>query len=608
MRVLRKHGERFGAMSFQIGLLLMLVLLAVVLFATEWIEADVTALALLITLILTGLLPADRAFAGFGSDTVIMIFGLLILTSALMRTGVMDLVGRRILRHTGDDPRRLQIVVMIASAGLGAFMSNTASTAFFVPIVFGIARRAKISPAKLLLPLAFSSILSSSVSLISTSTNLVVSGMMTTYKMAPMGMFELAPVGIPIVVAGLIYMMTLGRRLIPDRFADDGSDAPAYGVRAYLSELLVLPGSPLIGKTIAESGLGRDLDLTVVRIVRNKTETLPPRAETAIREGDVILVEGGTDEILKVKETAGIDIKADVKLADHSIEDGEVGMVEMIILPGSPLIGRTLKGHRFREHYGLQVLGINRHGETLRRKVSLLPLRLGDVLLVQGPRVKLQEAADDRTFRILGELATSRPNTHRAPMAVAIFIAVLVLATAKVLTLPVAMMLGALLVFLTRCVTPEEAYCDVEWKAIVLVASMLGLGVAMENTGAAQYLSGLIVGGLGHANPLFLLSGFFVLTVLLTQPMSNQAAAIVVLPVALQTAYQLELNPRTFAMMIAVAASCSYLTPLEPSCVMVYGAGRYRFADFLKVGSLLTLVIFIIAIVLVPLVWPLAAK
>jgi di/tricarboxylate transporter len=266
-----------------------------------------------------------------------------------------------------------------------------------------------------------------------------------------------------------------------------------------------------------------------------------------------------------------------------------------------------LKGQRFREHYGLQVLGINRHGETLRRKISLLALRMGDVLLLQGPRQRIQEAADDPTFRVLGDLAAARPNTRRAPLACAIFIGVLVVATAKWVTFPVAMMLGALLVFLTRCITPQEAYGDIEWKAIILIGCMLALGAAMEHTGAALYLSRLIVEGIGPARPLLLLSGFFFLTVLLTQPMSNQAAAIVVLPIALQTASQLGVNPRTFAMMIAVAASCSYLTPLEPSCVMVYGAGRYRFSDFLKVGSLLTVVIYLISILLVPIFWPLHA-
>jgi di/tricarboxylate transporter len=399
-------------------------------------------------------------------------------------------------------------------------------------------------------------------------------------------------------------MMTLGRKIIPDRFRPEEIGRASESMRAYLTELLILPESKLIGKTIAQSGLGRDLDLTALRVVRNKTESIPARADTVIAAGDVILVQGATDDILKIKDVAGIDIKADVKLADPELEDKDTGMVEMIILPGSPLIGRTLKGQRFREHYGLQVLGVNRHGETMHRKISLLPLQLGDVLLVQGPLAKIEDAADDSTFRLLGDLSARRPNASRAPLAIGIFVGVLALATFEVLSLPVAMMLGALLDFATRCITPQEAYCDVEWKAIILIGCMLALGVAMESTGGARFLSEAIVRGVG-SNPLLLLSGFFFLTVFLTQPMSNQAAAIVVLPIALQTALHLQLNPRAFGMMIAFAASCSFITPLEPSCIMVYGAGRYRFADFLKVGTLLTLIIYVIVIVLVPIVWPL---
>ncbi|HEX8280134.1 MAG TPA: SLC13 family permease, partial [Chthoniobacterales bacterium] len=329
-------------MTLQIGLLFAFVLVALVLFATEWVEADVTALGLLMAMVLTGILPADKAFAGFGSDTVIMILGLLIMTAALMRTGVMDLVGRWIVRHAGESSRRLQTVVMTGAAGLSAFMSNTAATAFFVPITFGVGRRAKISPAKLLMPLAFASILAGSITLIGTSTNLVVSGLLTQYQLAPMGMFELAPVGLPITIAGLIYMMTLGRRIIPDRFRPEEITGGSQGIRAYLTELLILPDSNLIGKTIAQSGLGRDLDLTALRVVRNKTQSIPARAETMLEAGDVVLVQGASEDILKIKDMAGIDIKADVKLADPELQDKDTGMVEMIILPGSPLIGRTL--------------------------------------------------------------------------------------------------------------------------------------------------------------------------------------------------------------------------------------------------------------------------
>jgi di/tricarboxylate transporter len=596
-------------MTWEIGLLLGIIALAVVLFSLERISPDVIGLGLVVLLSLTGLLPKNRAFEGFGSDTVITILGLLILTAALLRTGVMDIVSRVILKHTGENPIHLAAVVMCTAAGLSAFISNTAATAFFVPLVIGIAQRAKISPSKLLMPLAFSSILSSSVTLISTSTNLVVSGLMTQAHLRPMGMFELAPVGIPITIVGLVYMFFIGRRLIPNR-APETDLMAEFGMRPYLSELVILPSSTYIGKTIAAANLRHDLDVNVIQIVRNKKEVLLPKPDLVLAEGDVLLVEGKTEQLLKIKDTAGIDIKADVKLTGPTPETKGVSLVEVILMPKSPLIGRTLKGFRFRERYGLQVLGLNRHGENIRRKLSQAPLRMGDVLLLQGPPEHIASLQDQNVVKILNAVSEERPNRKRARRAIVIFVGVIVLGSIKVgdvqlISFPLAMILGSVLVFLTKCITPEEAYREVEWKAVILIGSMLALGVSMQETGTAAYLAKLITNFASQFSPVWLLTGFFILTVLLTQPMSNQAAAAVILPVAIQTAVQLGLNPRTFAMMIAVAASCSYLTPLEPSCLMVYGPGRYRFIDFLKVGSLLTVLIYVIAILLVPRVWPL---
>lgn len=599
-------------MTWEIGLLLGIIAVAVVLFSLERISPDVIGLGLVVLLAVTGLLPKDRAFEGFGSDTVITILGLLILTAALLRTGVIDIVSRIILRHTGENPLHLVGVIMCTAAGLSAFISNTAATAFFVPLVIGIAERAKISPSKLLLPLAFSSILTSSVTLISTSTNLVVSGLITQANLAPMGMFELAPVGIPIALVGLAYVFFIGRRLIPDR-SKPGDLLGEFGMRPYLSEMVVLPSSTFIGKTLEDAAFRRDMDLNIVQIVRNKKEVLLPKPDLLLQEGDVLLVEGRTDHLLKIKDTAGVDIKADVKLADPGPENKNVSLVEVILMPKSPLIGRTLKGYRFRERYGLQVLGVNRHGENIRRKLSQAPLRMGDLLLLQGPPENINALQDENVVKILNAVGGERPNRGRARRAITIFLGVIALGTIKIggtqlLSFPLAMMLGSVLVFATKCITPEEAYREVEWKAVILIGSMLALGVAMQETGTATYLAQVITDFAGKAGPFWLLTGFFVLTVALTQPMSNQAAAAVIIPVAIQTAIQLGFNPRTFAMMIAVAASCSYLTPLEPSCLMVYGPGRYKFIDFLKVGSILTILIYIIAILLVPRVWPLDAK
>jgi len=592
-------------MNPQILLMLGTVLAAVVLFSWARLPTDATALGILLFLILTGLLPPEKAFAGFGSDVVVMMLGLLILMAALARTGVTDFAARALLHWGNPGSNQLLLVVMIAAVSLGAFMSNTAATAFFLPVIIGLARRAKISAAKLLMPLAFASILASSITLVSTSTNIIVSGLMTEHNMPPMSMFELAPVGLPIAIVGVLYMFVLGQRLVPDRIPAEQIED--WSVRLYLTEILILPDSSLIGKTLAESGMGRDLDLTVLRIARGETLSLVPRANTRLKRGDVLLVEGERESILQVKEVAGIGIKADVELSHPDLNTEEIGLTEVILLPGSPLIGRTLKGLRFREQYGLQALAINRHGARLMRKMSRIRLRMGDVLVVQGDRAQIAALERQGTFRILGSIDEKLFNRERAPRALAIFAGVLAAATFNWVSLPVATLLGAMLVFVTRCITPEEAYSQVNWKALILIASMLGLGAAMEATGTAEFLAAQAVKVVGYSQPVWMLSAFFALTVLLTQPMSNQAAAVVVLPVAIQTATQLGLNPRSFAVVVALAASCSFLTPLEPSCLLVYGPGRYRFVDFVKVGLPLTLLIYIISITMVPLFWPVQA-
>lgn len=591
-------------MTLEIGLLLAIIIGSLICLSFDWFPADVVGLGVVLALILTGLLPTEKAFAGFGNETVIMIFCLLIMTVSLAKAGVVEWVGRMLVRFTGDRPHMGLIAIMTGVAFLSSFISNTASTAFFVPIVIGMAARAKISPSKLLLPVAFSSILASSVTLISTSTNLIISGLMVTSGLEPMKMFELTPVGLPILVIGLIYMLLVGNRLIPSRESSDEL-IESFGVRPYLTEILILPDSPLVGKTLEQSGLGSTLDLTVLKVVRNKTEYFVPRSNTTLQANDVLLVEGAAEEVLKIKDISGIEIKADVKLSDPNLQDEDTTLVEALVLPRSPLIDRTLKRARFRDRYGMQVLAMNRHGQNVLRKISQIPLRTGDVLLLQGNKKRIAALQEDPGFRILGAIEETRFDRRKAIISVSIFVGALLAGTFGIVPFPVAVLMGAFCIFLTRCVTPEDAYRQLEWKVVILIACMLSLGAAMEKTGADLYLANLLVSQVATIGPLGLLSGFFFLTVGLTQPMSNQAAAAVILPVAVETANQLGLNPRTFVMMVAVAASCSYLTPLEPSCLLVYGPGRYRFTDFLRVGAGLTVLIFLVAIVLVPRVWPL---
>ncbi|MCD4738263.1 MAG: anion permease, partial [Anaerolineae bacterium] len=306
-----------------------------------------------------------------------------------------------------------------------------------------------------------------------------------------------------------------------------------------------------------------------------------------------------------VRQIEGLAFKADIKLSDPRLQAGETQLAEVILLPGSPLIGQTLKALRFRQRYGIQVLGVSRHGKGIFRKLSRTPLQIGDRMLIQGRRTRISILDTNNTFQVLGAVEHQYPKRELAPWTIGIFVAVLVLAALNVLSLPVAVLAGTLAVFLIGSITPEEAYHEIAWETLIVIGCMLALGAAMQHTGAAEFLATQIVGLVQNTSPTLMLSAFFFLSLLLTQPMSNQAAAVLVVPIAIQTAQQLGLNPRTFVMMIAVGASCSFITPLEPACLMVYGSSDYRFTDFVKVGSPLTILVYLIAILLVPAFWPL---
>ncbi len=579
---------------------------AIILFSWDRIPSDVVALGVLLAVVATGLVPAEQAFLGFGSGTVIMILGFFVMTAALSHTGIVDTVGMWILSHVGNRPSVLLAVIMVSVSTLSAFISNTAATAFFIPVVLGLALRNNTSPSRLLMPLAFAAILTSSVSLISTSTNMVISELMVRGGQAPMGMFELAPAGIPVAIAGLVYMLTIGVRLMPNRKAQEATQEEV-GDRSYNADLVVPDDSPLIGVPLAQSPVGTDSGFNVVRLVRDG-KSLADRAEATLEAGDVIVVEGRRRDLIRVKDISGLDIKADVHLPDETEEDGEEpSIVEGVLMPNSPLIGHSLRSAEFFDRYGLKVLGLNRASLTRPRPLSQIRLRLGDVLLLQGKPENVKALERGNLFNIFGGVPTERLNTTHAALAVAIFAAALIAVSFGIVAMPVAAIGGAFLMMLTRCISPDEAYRKVEWKVLILIGSLLSLGAAMEASGAGQYLAAMLIQVVGDQSPLLVLGCFFVLTVALTQPMSNQAAAIVVVPIAFETARQLNLNPRSFAMMIAIAASCSYLTPLEPSSLMVYGPGKYRFMDFVRVGFPLTFLIFAIAMILVPIIWPLSA-
>lgn len=610
-------------MTQPIATVLILLFIALVLFATERIPIDIVTILLVIGLVLTGTLNVSEAFAGFGNDIVITIAGLFVLTGGLVKTGVVDVVGRRLHRIAGGNEFKLTTLIMFTAAACASVMKNTTTTAMFVPVVLGIAHRARVQPSKLLMPLAFGAILGGTCTLIGTSTNLAVSGALAKLgqngellqrfnigpePLAPFTMFELTPVGIAIVVVGMLYMLLVGLRLLPARGSAD-SLVEQYGMRQYISEVVVVEGSPLAGRTLEEGNLSEILDLTVIGIIRGTQGRLPPRGEEVLQEGDLLLVQGRMEDILRVKEEAGIEIRPDFELQPHDLEAGDVELFEVMILRGSEMTNRTLRSLNFRDRYDLTVLAINRHGMALLTKLSTVTLRFGDVLLVQGTKEGVERLTSDGHVLLLegAGLQGQRERAGKRWWAVGAFLVFLFFSVLHLAQVPlaIAVLFGVLILLASRALHLREVYELIDWRLIVLIAGMISFGTAMEKTKADQYLADIIVNNFQAYGGVAVLAGFFALTVALTQPMSNQAAALVVLPIAVKTALALGLNPRAFAVAVTYAASCSFLTPLEPACVLIYTPGRYRFLDFFKVGSILTVAVFAIVVLLVPYFWPL---
>lgn len=592
----------------EITITLTLLILAIVLFATEKLPVDVVGILLVVALILTNVLTVPQAVAGFGNDIIITIAGLFILVGGLIKTGLVDLIGRRMYKVSGSNLFVLTALIMATAALASSVVNNTTTAAMFLPVVIGLAAKAKVPPSKLLMPMAFGTILGGSCTLIGTSTNLAVSGAIQRYGYEAISMFELTPIGVIMVLLGVLYMLFIGLRLLPSAGASE-SLTDDYSIREYISELVVLPDSPLVGKTLGSSNISTDLELNVIGIIRGDERKINPDPRERIQRRDLLLVEGKITDLLRVKELVGLEIKPDFMLNDGVLESDDAQLYEVLVMSDSALLGQTLKTLRFRQRFDLTVLAINRHREMIIEKLSDVTLKFGDVLLVQGSKENLEAMVGEGDILLLEDVSASSMRLAKRKWAISAFLFFLLLSVSKVtigIDVPVmiCVLAGVFVMLATKTVRYSEMYSLIDFRLLVLIACMMSFGVAMENTGTDKFLAGLIESYFGIYGPTAVLAGFFVLTVILTQPMSNQAAALVVLPIAIKTAIAMGVNPRTFAIVVTLAASFSFITPLEPACVLVYTPGRYRFMDFVKVGSVLTLLVFTVSMLLVPVFWP----
>lgn len=589
-------------MSFEIGLLLALLVTATVLFAFEWLSVDLVALLLVAALVISGILTPEQAFAGFAGEIIIILASIFVLSGALVASGASRWLGRGTDALMRSGPRGAAARLMALSAGLSAFLNNTSTTAVLLPAVVRSAQSRSISPSRLLMPLAFASMLGGTCTLIGTSTNVAASGLLREMGLEPFGMFEFSAVGLIVVGLGILYLTTLGMRLLPEAAA--ASLTESYDLARYLAEVAITEGSRLDGVHIRDAEL-HDRGIHVVAITRGDKTTFPT-IDHRLTTGDVLLVQAGKESLLSLYEDEALHLVPAEDQGRRALTDDSIRFAEAIVMPQSRFIGRSLRELRFRRRYGVSVLAIHRRGKAIPVAIADLRLKLGDMLLIEGPEGPFTALGNSRDLRPLGEI-DDVPRRRRPLLAVGALAAAVVSGSAGLLPLPIGFLLAAIAVVIGGCMTVEEAYDAIEWHLLILIGGMTSFGVAMQETGTATYLADLIAGLGSDLGPTAVLAGFALLTILLTQPMSNAAAVLVVLPVAIGTASQLGVSPRTFAVAVTLAGSLSFITPFEPACLLVYGPGKYHFRDFVRVGLPLSAIALVVLVVAVPWLWPFEA-
>lgn len=584
----------------EIAITLGLLAFAIILFITEKFSVDVVTGILLVVLVVTGILSPAEAFSSFGNEFIIILASIFVITKAIEESGVLDELSGRIARTKPAKLGGLLLWIMPFTSFLSAFMNNTTVTALLIPPVLSLSKKSKIPASKVLMPLAFASVVGGTCTLIGTSTNVAVGAYLSEHKIAEIGMFDFVELGVLLTVISFVYMLTIGKWLLPVR--EEKELAEYYNVREYMSEIKILENSPLIGQPVTTSDLNK-LAFTVISVIRNKRK-LYSLDERQFVKDDVVLVNGNIKELMAVKEKSGIDIVADTIQADDVDAKGQM-LFEVLIPANSRLAGITVKDVKFRQRYGLVVVAIHRSEKRMVQKIGSVKLEIGDLLLVQGLPNSFKDFHDNHNLIVLEEHAHNPNRLKKGYITIALFILAVLVTSFNLLPLSVAFLVAAIATVLLNIVPAENVYQSIDWRMLMLIGGMSAFGIAMVNSGADKFLSSLIVEWFQPLGPSGVMLGFMVLTVLLTQPMSNAAAALVVLPIALQTAALFQVNPVTYAMAIMLSASVSLATPFEPSCIMVYGPGKYKFFDFVKVGGLLTFILMLVIYVGVKMYWPL---
>nr|WP_229111989.1 SLC13 family permease [Halapricum desulfuricans] len=615
-----------------------IILAALVLFATEVVPVDITALGILVALLLVqpvteqlamwGVLQGpvyvltepgsdvtavSQGLSGFASTATITVLAMFILSAGVRRTGAIQILGSKVAAYTRDDETRQLGATIGLVSPISGFINNTAAVAILLPMVTDLAHRGKSSPSKLLMPLSFASMFGGTLTLIGTSTNILASEItgrlgreLGIATLEEFSMFEFTGLGIVVMIVGTIYLMTVGRLLTPARIKPAEDLTEEFEMADYLTEVVVREDSPIVGEAVQTALTDSDFDVDLVQLIREDDVFLEPLGPKTIQPGDIFAVRTDRETLVELMDVDGLDLLPEVEVTDTELETAErnQNLVEVVIAPGSSLVGETLASSNFRQRYDATVLALRRGESLIRKRMDRAQLRVGDTLLVQATSDSVDRLNNNRDFIVAQEVTRPDYRKSRIPVAVGIVAGVVGLAALTPIDIATAALTGSLGMVLTGCLKPTEIYDAVQWDVIVLLAGVIPLGVALEVTGGAALIADGIVVVAPSLPPIFVLGLMYVVTALLTNVISNNASVVLMIPVAVEVATQLTVNPFAFVLSVTFAASTAFMTPVGyQTNLFVYGPGGYRFTDYVRVGGPLQALLAVVTTVGIAAIW-----
>ena len=589
--------------SLDMVLVGIIVIAAMAMFIWGKVRIDVIALCVLVLLFVLGLIESEHVLYGLANQATVTLAAMFIISEGLVRTGLVEWTARKLDHLAGKTELRLMLFLSLTAAILSAFIINAAIVAIFIPVAMVLARSRKIAPSRVLIPLSYASQFGGVCTIVGSSTNLIVNSIAVNNGMEPYGFFEFLPLGLAMVGAGLVYLAAVGRWLLPVRKAE-AEQVDKYRLMDYLAELQVTEKSPLIGQTWETSKVGDETRIELANLLR-ETKAVSRPSRTRIKPGDILLLHGNIEQILQIESKYRLKTLKDARVKDQTLSSHNMKISEVLIPPGSNLIGRTLHESAFFRRHRLMILAIQRRGRTIRERLADIKLRENDTVLLQGDKDDIAHIMNSPNAIVTNELTDLYLRRNRAFLALAVVLAVVILTTLNVMPVMLAAVLGAVAMVVTQCLTIDEAYKAIDWKIIFLLAGVLPLGLALEESGATLWLADHVLEPLGGNGSVALLAALYFITALLTEAMSNNAAAAILAPIALSAAATLKIDPRPLLVAITFAASTSFATPIGyKTNTMIYSPGGYRFSDFTRVGVPLNLIFWGLAVLLIPLIWP----